>query len=203
VTSDSERIVGLYRRHAAAWDKLRSPGSLFEKPWLDKFLALIPARGTILDLGCGAGLPISGYLIRMGRTVTGVDSSPPLIDLCRNRFPSQAWVIADMRTLNLDRRFNAIVAWDSFFHLCPDGQRHMFPVFARHANPGAALLFTSGSRHGEAIADFESEPLYHGSLDSAEYATLLDQIGFEVIEHVEDDPACGHHTIWLARGKTP
>ena len=201
VTSDSERIVGLYQRHAAAWDALRSPGSLFEKPWLDKFLALVPAGGSILDLGCGAGSPSPVISIRQGRTVTGVDSSPPLIDLCRKRFPDQEWIDADMRTLDLNRPFDAILAWDSFFHLTPEDQRRMFPVFARHSRRNTALMFTSGSQHGSAIGEFEGEPLYHGSLDPAEYATLLDQIGFHVVEHVLDDPACGHHTIWLARGK--
>jgi len=203
VISDAERIVGLYQRHAAAWDTLRSPGSLFEKPWLDRFLALIPEEGSVLDLGCGAGLPVSGYLIRQRRRVTGVDTSEPLLELCRRRFPAGEWIAADMRTLDLGRRFDGILAWDSFFHLSPEDQRIVFPVFAVHAAPGAALMFTSGPRHGEVIADFQGEPLYHGSLDPEEYVTLLDGIGFAVVEHVAEDPACGEHTIWLAQRRNP
>jgi len=201
VTSESERIVGLYQRHAAVWDRLRSPGSLFERPWLDRFLKLIPAGESILDLGCGAGLPISGYLIRQGYAVTGVDSSSPLIELCRTRFPQQEWIVADMRTLDLGRRFAGVLAWDSFFHLTPEDQEAMFPVFARHAGPGAALMFTSGPQHGSVLGEFEGEPLYHGSLDPAEYTALLDQIGFDVAEHVAEDPTCGEHTIWLAQAR--
>ena len=201
MTSESERIVGLYQRHAAVWDRLRSPGSLFERPWLDRFLKLIPAGESILDLGCGAGLPISGYLIRQGYAVTGVDSSSPLIELCRTRFPQQEWIVADMRTLDLGRRFAGVLAWDSFFHLTPEDQEAMFPVFARHAGPGAALMFTSGPQHGSVLGEFEGEPLYHGSLDPAEYTALLDQIGFDVAEHVAEDPTCGEHTIWLAQAR--
>jgi SAM-dependent methyltransferase len=200
VSSESELIVELYKRHAEAWDRMRSPGSLFEKPWLDRFLAQVPQGGSILDLGCGAGLPISGYLIRQGYAVTGVDSSAPLIDLCRKRFPRHEWLVADMRTLELGRRYDGILAWDSFFHLCPEDQQAMFPVFARHAGQKAALMFTSGPEHGHVLGEFEGEPLYHGSLDPAEYETLLDQIGFEVVEHVAEDRTCGEHTIWLARG---
>lgn len=201
MSSESERIVGLYQRHAAAWDRLRSPGSLFEKPWLDRFLKLIAPGASILDLGCGGGLPISGYLIRQGYAVTGVDSSSPLIELCRTRFPQQEWIVADMRTLDLGRRFAGVLAWDSFFHLSPEDQPKMFPIFARHAGPGAALMFTSGPQHGCVVAEFEGEPLYHGSLDPAEYRALLDQIGFEVVEHVAEDPTCGEHTIWLAQAR--
>ena len=60
-------------------------------------------------------------------------------------------------------------------------------------------MFTSGPAHGEAIGDFEGEPLYHGSLDPAEYRSLLDQNEFRVISHVVEDMNCGRHTIWLAQ----
>ena len=120
--------------------------------------------------------------------MTGIDSSPSLIGMCKDRFPDQDWIVADMRTLSLDRRFDGILAWNSFFHLCPDDQRKMFPIFRRHAGPKAALMFTSGPSHGEAIGTYKGEPLYHGSLDEAEYRLLLDQNGFDVVSHVVEDP---------------
>ena len=39
MTSESERILSLYQRHAHHWDEDRGR-SLFEKPWLDRLLAL-------------------------------------------------------------------------------------------------------------------------------------------------------------------
>lgn len=199
MSSPSEQIIELYQRHAAAWDWLRSPGSLFEKPWIDRFLSLLEPRASILDVGCGAAEPIAGHMSRSGYRVTGVDSSAPLLEIARTRFPGQEWIEADMRRLVLGRRFDGVLAWDSFFHLTPGDQRGMFPIFREHVRPGGALLFTSGSLHGEVIADFEGEPLYHGSLDTAEYRALLVENGFAVVAHVERDPTCGEHTIWLAR----
>ena len=142
---------------------------------------------------------MAGYLIGLGHPVFGVDSSPAMIDACRKQFPMQEWIVADMRELALGRTFSGILAWDSFFHLCPDDQRRMFPVFRQHAAPNAALMFTSGPAHGEAIGSFGGEPLYHASLDPAEYRSLLDQNGFGVVSHVVEDPTCGRHTIWLAQ----
>jgi hypothetical protein len=75
----------------------------------------------------------------------------------------------------------------------------MFERFAAHLSPGGVLMFTSGTSEGEAIGEWQGEPLYHGSLDTAEYRSRLEQHGFEVLEHVESDPGCGHATIWLAR----
>ncbi|MEM6341054.1 MAG: hypothetical protein AAF729_07880 [Pseudomonadota bacterium] len=75
----------------------------------------------------------------------------------------------------------------------------MFPIFARHAKKGAALIFTSGPRHGDAIGVFEGEPLYHASLDPEEYRSFLDQNGFDLIDCVLEDPDFGYHSVWLAR----
>ena len=74
----------------------------------------------------------------------------------------------------------------------------MFPVFRAHAAPCAMLIFTSGPVYGKAIG-FEGEPLYHASLDSAEYRALLDENGFAVVAHTVEDWTCGRHTIWLAQ----
>jgi SAM-dependent methyltransferase len=198
MSSPSERIVSLYQRHASDWDRERGR-SLFEKDWLDRFLALVPQQASLLDIGCGAGEPIALYLIERGCQVTGIDSSSTLIDLGKNRFTDQEWIVADMRELSLDRRFDGILAWDSFFHLSPEDQRPMFPIFHRHARPQAALMFTSGHLHGEAIGTFQGESLYHGSLDAGEYRSLLHENGFEVVSHVVDDFDCAHHTVWLAQ----
>jgi SAM-dependent methyltransferase len=199
VSRESERIIGLYDENAAEWDRLRGPGSLFEKPWLDRFVSLLGPRATILDLGCGSARPIATYLIGSGYAVTGVDSSPALIEICRTRFPQNEWIVADMRTLDVGRRFDGVLAWDSFFHLAHDDQRAMFPVFARHVQPRGALMFTSGPAHGEVLSTFAGEPLYHASLDPSEYRMILHRNGFQVVGHVADDPSCGEHTIWLAR----
>ena len=194
-------IIDLYERRASTFARERGR-DLHEKAWLDRFLALVPAGGSVLDVGCGTGEPIARYVLESDREVSGIDSAPSMIAICRERFPGSTWHVADMRALDLGRRFDGIVAWDSFFHLDADAQRRMFPIFAAHSNPGGALIFTSGPHAGEAIGDYHGEPLYHASLDEAEYRALLDSHGFTVSAHVKEDPSCGMHTIWLATFNT-
>ena len=170
-----------------------------EGDWLDRFLGLLPHGPAILDAGCGSGEPIGRYLARRGCSLTGADAAPEMIDLWAARLPGQAWRVADMRSLSLGQVFDGIIAWDSFFHLCPDDQRGMFPIFRAHAAPRAALMFTSGPDRGVAMGCFEGEPLYHASLSGAEYRALLAENGFEVVAHAVEDRSCGSHTIWLAR----
>jgi SAM-dependent methyltransferase len=190
-------VVDLYERHAEAWDRDRGR-SLEERAWLDRFLSHVRPGGTVLDVGCGMGEPLARYLIDRGFGVVGVDASPAMIERCRARFPDSEWVVADMRGLELSRRFEGIVAWDSFFHLGMDDQRGMFPRFAAHALAGAPLMFTSGPKEGEAIGSYCDEPLYHASLSPFEYEQRLATSGFVVREYIAEDPDCGEHTIWLA-----
>jgi SAM-dependent methyltransferase len=116
MSSPSEQIISLYQRFALDWDRERER-SLLEKAWLDRFLALLPLSPSILDIGCGAAEPIAHYFVEKGCDVIGIDSSASLIGMCKERFPDQVWTVTDMRTLSLDRRFDGILAWDSFFHL--------------------------------------------------------------------------------------
>jgi SAM-dependent methyltransferase len=195
-----ERIIGLYEENAAAFDCQRGR-DLHEQGWLDRFLGLLPEAPRILDIGCGMAEPIAAYLIGRGARLTGLDSSPALIALARARFPAAEWIVGDMRALDLARRFDGLLAWHSFFHLVPEEQERMFARFAAHAAPGAALMFTSGWGRGEAIGEWQGEPLYHGSLDPEEYRTLLEKNGFAVVDHRVSDPECGLATVWLAQIK--
>jgi SAM-dependent methyltransferase len=197
---ESEHIVALYERHADAWVQARLlERTLYEKLWLDRFCALLPSAGSVLDCGCGAGEPVARYLNQCGYAVMGIDSSPAMVRMFQARLPGQRAVVADMRTLCLPETFHGILAWDSFFHLNHSDQRNMFPTFRKYAAPGAALMFTSGPSHGEVVGRLEGEPLYHASLDAAEYRHLLGEQGFAVVDHRTEDQSCFGRTVWLAQ----
>lgn len=192
-------ISDLYERLADRYISDRPGVPWNEQPWLDRFLSRLPETRRVLDLGCGTGAPIGMYLLDHSCAMTGVDTSPTLINHCRKHSPQATWLVADMRRLSLGMKFDGLIAWDSFFHLSHGDQRSMFRVFEEHAAPGALLMFTSGAEHGETIGEYHGEPLYHASLAPEEYESLLDRHGFRVIEHVAEDRACGAHTIWLAK----
>jgi len=197
--SAADRVTEIYDRHAAAFEHHRDTG-LMERGWLDAFLSVLPeAGGAVLDLGCGTGAPMADYLVARGCRITGIDGARAMIDRARVRLPEQRWIHADMRRLPSLGRFDGVLAWHSFFHLPPDDQPATIARFAGLTRPGAALMFTSGTEECERIGTFEGQPLYHGSLSPAGYRDLLDRAGFDVVDHVENDPDCGGATVWLAR----
>ncbi|MCP3970447.1 MAG: class I SAM-dependent methyltransferase [Rhodobacteraceae bacterium] len=193
-----ENILPTYERVAEGFARRRDK-TLFERKWLDRMLHHTPPPRRVLDLGCGTGNPIARYLVDRRARVTGVDGAAAMLALFRQNIPHAEAVHADMRGLDLGRQFDAILAWNSFFHLSPADQHAMFAVFAAHAAPGAALMFTAGPAAGEPIGEVEGEKVYHASLDPADYRALLGAAGFRLIDFVVEDPDCCRHTIWLAR----
>lgn len=201
VLTSPDEIIATYDRVAADFQARRTR-SLFEKPSLDRMLGIAPRNVSprrLLDLGCGTGAPIATYLADRGMAITGVDGARAMLDLFEATLPRAKAVHADMRTLDLGTQFDAILAWNSFFHLSPDAQRAMFPVFARHAAPKAALMFTCGPSAGEVMGKAADAPVYHASLAPDEYDSLLRSHGFDVLDFRPEDPDCNFHTTWLAR----
>ena len=196
----ADRVAALYEHHAIQWDSYRRNSPWNDKPWHDRFAQALPIGAMVLDLGCGSGDPVARYLDERGFHVTGVDASPTMISLCRKRLPRQDWMVSDMRALALGKRFQGILAWDSYFFLKPDDQQGMFNVFTAHADESAVLMFNTGPVGGEAIGSYyQGESLYHASLDTAVYERLLHQHGFDVVAHAVEDPQADERTVWLAR----
>src|ERR1700692_656743 len=112
-------IIEHYEKHATAWDSDRQNSGWNDQVWHDRFIDSLPTGASILDLGCGSGRPVAQHMHERGLHVTGVDSSPTMISLCRSRLPDQHWMVADMRAVWGQESFARILAWDNFFQLDP------------------------------------------------------------------------------------
>jgi SAM-dependent methyltransferase len=108
------------------------------------------AEGKVLELGCGTGrilIPVA----RLGREITGVDSSPRMLAQCRVRLegePSEvrnnvALVQADMRDLDIGARFSLImIPFRPIQHLIAvSDQIATLQAIHRHLEPGGRLVF--------------------------------------------------------------
>jgi len=198
------KICESYDKIGEWFDSCRSK-NLIEKEYLGLVVEGIPAGGSILDLGCGAGDPIAKFFIKKGYNLTGVDGSKTMMQLFQKNFPSEKFprvnfIFGDMREIKLPEKFDAIIAWDSFFHLNHDDQRKMFEVFEYHLKPRGMLLFTSGGPdEGEIWSDNNGENLYHATLSKKEYEELFGKFGLEVVKYVEEDAECQGRTVWVGR----
>lgn len=197
---NKEKVYESYEEIVEWFDDARTK-TLMESEYLHLIVNSIPAGGSILDLGCGTGEPIARFFIEKGFHLTGVDGSAKMIALCQKRFPSERWIVSDMREIKFPQQFDAILAWHSFFHLDHESQREMFKLFNSHLKSGGVLAFTSGEEEDEVWSDNGGQQLYHASLSTHEYKKLLEESLFKVLRHTVRDPKCGEATVWVVRKK--
>ncbi|MEP3227059.1 MAG: class I SAM-dependent methyltransferase [Parasphingorhabdus sp.] len=191
----------VYERQADNWDQIRST-SLYEKPWLDQFLSTLPARGRLLDLGCGSGIPVAGYFLAAGHDLVGIDYAPTMINLAQRHYPQAQWHVQDMTQFHVEGKFDGIYSWDGFFHLSIPQQRHLLPLLSQKVKAGGAILLTVGTGEGEVTGTVAGETVYHASLFPEEYQRLLHQYGFENVSYVSEDPEALGRSIILASQKS-
>jgi 2-polyprenyl-3-methyl-5-hydroxy-6-metoxy-1,4-benzoquinol methylase len=196
-----EGTIGVYERQAALWDQARDK-SLYEHVWLDRLTQGLPEGASILDLGCGAGRPIAQHLVSLGFDVTGLDASAPMLDLARRHVPNARFILGDMRRLEIDGRFDALISWDAFFHLSPDAQKITLQGMAALVKPRGRMMMTVGTSEGTALGTVGGEAVYHGSLDPKDYETRLTALGFQKVQYHAEDPRVKGRSVLFASEKT-
>ncbi len=191
-------LAETYDRHAAAWQTKRQREVPGETAWLKRVASRIAQNARVLDLGCGSGEPAGRFFLTRGDHVTGYDQSPAMIALAQVSYPTGNWHVGDMRRLELQGPFDAVIGWDSFFHLSAEDQRSLLPKLASLVSDQGAMLFTVG--HGEGAVDGQvfGDVVPHGSLSPEEYRSILKAKGF-VMELTLHDETVGGRNVLLAR----
>ena len=106
--------------------------------------AAIPAGAEVLELGCGAGVPMSAALAR-GRQLTGVDLSAEQIRRARRNVPGATFLQADLATLDRPAAsLDAVVAFYSLTHVPRDEHAALFGRIRTWLRPGGVFIASLG-----------------------------------------------------------
>lgn len=167
-------------------------------PEVTALVASLPASASVLDVGCGTGLPLTRVLLEHGCQVMGVDSSRELLARFQANFPLVPVICAPIQSCELQARaFDAAIAWGVLFHLRHEEQEQAIACIARALKPGAAFLFTSGDAHGSMDgATMNGVPFRYHSYSVEGYRGLLRAHGL-TLEATHTDP--GANIYFLSR----
>jgi SAM-dependent methyltransferase len=161
-----------------------------------RWAARLPSAGTVVDIGCGSGAPISAALIEEGLQVFGLDASPILLSAFRRRFPFAEAVCEPAETSSLfDRQFDGAVAIGLLFLLPADDQRQVIDRVARALKPGGSFLFSAPRRPCEWNDSLTGGPSL--SLGEEEYRRALENVGMRYSASYVDEG--GNHYFDAAR----
>lgn len=146
----------------------------------------LPARATVLDLGCGSGLPLTRVLVEEGHAVFGVDASPTLVAAFRRHLPGVPVACEPVETSCFHQQaYDGVLAWGFIFLLPIGTQLTVLRHIGRVLVPGGRLLFTAPApccTWRDALTGEESN-----SLGAVNYRRQLAESGVTVRREYEDE----------------
>lgn len=173
-----------YNRIAEKWAEYRKMSKI--NKCIEDFAAMLPASSKILDIGCGTGRPIAEYLSEKGFIVSGIDISEEMIKRARTlHIPNADFLCADFMEINIEEIYDAVIAFDSIWHIEYEKQAQIYEKVAAVLREGGLFLFTHGITGGEITGEMFGESFCYGSLDSDELLCALAKNGFETLSFIE------------------
>jgi len=173
-----------YDRMAEQYLATKDPEDALTLAALEDLASVVPSGAAVLDLGCGAGVPITSWLAGRGFAVTGVDVSARQLELARSNVPTATFFKADMTELSFaPETFDAVVAFHSIIHVPRTQQPSLLRSIHRWLKPGGYFLATM------TIMDYEGRdddwegwgaPMVWSHYDRDTNVAMLREAGFDI-----------------------
>ncbi|MET0426626.1 MAG: methyltransferase domain-containing protein [Actinoplanes sp.] len=167
----------------------------FQAALIERLAALLPAGASVLDLGCGTGVPTAQLLTESDHRVVGVDISEGMLRLAREQVPAAEFVHSDFRDLPADfGSFDAVTAFFALLMLSKADIERTLDKVAGWLNPGGHVAIGMVNFDGDSLPfDFMGVPVTVSGYLEPDLAAVLEAHGFTVtsIETVSYTPADG------------
>jgi 2-polyprenyl-3-methyl-5-hydroxy-6-metoxy-1,4-benzoquinol methylase len=184
--SESHRhtVESGYDRMAEQYLATKDPEDPLALAALEDLVSLLPQGAAALDLGCGAGVPVTRWLANRRFAVTGVDVSARQLELARMNVPEGNFLKADMTELAFaPETFDAVVAFHSIIHVPRAEHPALLESIHRWLKPGGVFLATM------TVTDYEGReddwegwgaPMVWSHYDRDANVAMLREAGFQI-----------------------
>ncbi|GAA0510234.1 methyltransferase [Paractinoplanes deccanensis] len=159
---------------------------------VERIAALLPAGASVLDLGCGTGVPTAKRLTESDHRVVGVDIAEGMLRLAREQVPAAEFVRADFKDLPDDfGTFDAVTAFFSLLMLSKADIERVLDKAAGWLKPGGHLGIGMVNFDGDSLPfEFLGVPVTVSGYLEPDLKAVLEAHGFNVlsIETVDFTP---------------
>ncbi|MFG2729006.1 class I SAM-dependent methyltransferase [Streptomyces canus] len=161
----------------------------------------VPAGGTVLDLGCGSGVPVARTLTDAGHQVTGIDISEVQIRRARERVPQAEFIHVDATAATFAAAsFDAVVSFYALVHVPLDEQPPLLQKIAGWLRPGGWFVATTGHRAWTGVEEDwlgGGAPMWWSHADAATNREWIAQTGLTIeCEEFVPEGDGGHALFW-------
>ena len=146
----------------------------------------LPRNSSVLDLGCGSGIPLTKVIVDEGMQVYGIDASQSLVTEFQKNLPDIFIACEPVEESTFfNQKFDAILAWGLLFLLPETVQMDVLHKVSNALEPGGKFLFTAPYQKAE------WQDLLTGristSLGAKIYKKVLNECGVRVVEEFYDE----------------
>ncbi|RFU26550.1 hypothetical protein B7463_g9787, partial [Scytalidium lignicola] len=209
-----EGIVKYAYDHISEWylrwvESQESPREKYTKKLLEK----LPPSPSILELGCGPGIPVLKLLLDEGAQVVANDISTKQIEMTKTCCPEAKLIAGDMTTLTFEpESFHGAISFYTLFHLPRSKLKAMLTRIHGWLKPGGVFVFNLATFDEEEIhGEFLGYGMFWSSYGVDGNQALLREIGFDLLlvevlqagggKLEEDDPDFNAEFMWVVARK--
>lgn len=182
---------------------------MVDVPYIDKFLAKLPKKGKILDVGSGPG-QFAKHMTEKGFEVIGIDFSKEMVAIANGKIPTVIFRHMDMRQLDFpDNSFDGLFSAYSLIHIPSEEVLETLKGFRRVLKVGGYVEIAV--QKGEAdkiIAEpfMPTEKMFFNFFTEERIAKYLQDAGFEIVSQelmsIDDAETMSDKVIYTIAKKT-
>ncbi len=181
---DKKDVIEFFDSLAPGWDSGNERNEKVIEFILQK--GGIKKGSHILDVGCGTGVLFGDYEKIGAASVTGIDISPEMVKIAKEKYPSYKVICADAESYSFDESFDAVMIYNAFPHFAfPE---KLIENLSSYLKEGGRFTVAHGISEA-AIAECHSGIAKHVSLTLPSKETLSEMMSelFSVDVMISDD----------------
>ncbi|VVB58395.1 Ubiquinone/menaquinone biosynthesis C-methyltransferase UbiE [Candidatus Anstonella stagnisolia] len=149
---------------------------------LAKFMKLLPKNASVLDLGCGAGVPISKTLVKRGFAVTGIDIAKSMLALAKKNVPKAKFLRKDMTKLDFKANsFDGAVSFYAIIHVPRERHAKIFRGLHKALKNKGVFLVCLGNDRWEATEKYMGTTMFWSQNEPKKALSIIRRAGFRIM----------------------
>ncbi len=182
--SKSEIVRKGYTKIAKAYNKQRDK---YDNDFLlTRLSKQLPKGSKVLDLGCGAGVPVAKFLVKKGYRVIGIDFSKSMIKLARQNVPKAKVLEMDITRMKFKpNSFDSAVSFYALIHIPREKHAGIYKKLHKILKPGATMFVNACGIDANGWEGYEKKylgvPMFWSFYGPKRTSKIISNAGFEIL----------------------